>query len=52
MFNFRVQQPLQFRSFFIRDKRQPDISLWEYINAVVSRIVIGLLDLKQFFDKI
>ena len=27
------------------------ISLGEYINAVVSRIVIGTLDLKQFLPK-
>ena len=27
------------------------ISLGEYINAVVSRIVIGTLDLKQFLTK-
>ena len=38
-------------SFLIRDKRQPAIILGEYINAVVSRIVIGPLDLKQFLPK-
>ena len=27
------------------------LSLGEYINAVVSRIVIGTLDLKQFLPK-
>ena len=37
-----------YKSFLIRDKRQPAISLGEYINTVVSRIVIGPLDLKVF----
>ena len=34
-----------------RDKRKPAISLGEYINTVVSRIVIGPLDLKQVLPK-
>ena len=33
-----------------RDKRQPAISLGEYINVVVSRIVIDPLDLKQYLS--
>ena len=39
------------RSLNNRDKPQSAISLGEYINSVVSRIVIDPLDLKQFLPK-
>ena len=42
---------LNFMCIHNRDKRQPAISLGEYINVVDSRIVIGPLDLKQLLPK-